>query len=198
LEVAGLIPPEVMTGKSLGRTLLSDREGRVDEARDFVLFGKERHVPVQEVPDNGGTPMRGIRTYEYLYIKNFRPDRWPAGTPNHENAFVRGSWYGDVDNGPTKFYMVEHREKDERHAELFRLAFDKRPGEELYDLRRDPGQLQNVAADPAYGQAKSELEQQLLEELNATSDPRPLGEADRLEEYPYYGGSPLKPGFKKD
>jgi len=198
LEMAGLVPPEVMTGKSLVGVLLSDGEGRVDKARNSVLFGKERHVPVQDAPDNGGTPMRGIRTYDYLYIKNFRPDRWPAGTPNHEDAFIRGSWYGDVDNGPTKSYMVEHREKDDQHAELFRLAFDKRPGEEFYDLRSDPGQLKNVAADPAYGQAKSELEQQLMESLRTTRDPRLLGEPDRLEQYPYYGGSPLKPGFKKD
>ena len=198
LEVAGLAPPEVMTGRSLVNTLLSDKEGRVDEARDFVLFGKERHVPVQETPDGGGTPMRGIRTYDYLYIKNFRPDRWPAGTPNHQEAHFPGSWYGDVDNGPTKFYMVEHREKDEQHAELFRLAFGKRPGEELYELRSDPGQLANVAADPAYSQVKSELEQRLMEHLSATRDPRLLGEADRLEQYPYYGGSPLKPGFRKD
>jgi arylsulfatase A-like enzyme len=198
LEVAGLVPPDVMTGRSLVTTLFSNQEGLVDEARGSILFGKERHVPVQEGPDAGGTPMRGIRTYEYLYIRNFRPDRWPAGTPNYEDAHFPGSWYGDVDNGPTKSYMVEHQRKDEHHAELFQLAFEKRPGEELYDLRNDPGQLKNLAGDSAFSQVKSELEQRLMQELHATQDPRALGEADRLEQYPYYGGSPLKPGFKKD
>jgi arylsulfatase A-like enzyme len=198
LEVGGLVPPDVMTGRSLVSILFSNQEGRVEKGRDSVLFGKERHVPVQEAPDPGGTPMRGIRTYDYLYIKNFRPDRWPAGTPNYLEAHFPGSWYGDVDNGPTKSYMIEHRGNDEHHSELFQLAFEKRPGEELYDLRNDPGQLKNLAAESALSQVKGELEQRLMQGLLVTEDPRVLGEADRLEQYPYYGGSPLKPGFRKD
>ena len=59
--------------------------------------------------------MRAIRTHDFLYIYNFRTDRWPAGTPNYEKAFLPGTWYGDVDNGPTKFYMVDHRDKDDLH-----------------------------------------------------------------------------------
>ena len=26
-------------------------------------------------------PMRAIRTADYLYIRNFKPDRWPCGDP---------------------------------------------------------------------------------------------------------------------
>lgn len=198
LQAAGLTPPEVMTGRSLYPLLLSGQEGRVDEARDFVLFGKERHVPAQEAPDRGGTPMRGIRTFDYLYIKNFRPDRWPAGTPNHDKAWFPGSWYGDVDNGPTKFYMIDNRERGGRHAELFRLAFDKRLGEELYDLRADPHQVRNIATDPGSRVVKRDLERRLMEHLSESGDPRVLGKGDRLEEYPYYGGSPLKPDSGDD
>jgi hypothetical protein len=58
--------------------------------------------------------------------------------------------------------------------------------------------LKNLADDSAFDQVKGELEQRLMQELISTEDPRALGEADRLEQYPYYGGSPLKPGFKKD
>ena len=71
LELAGVSVPKVMTGKSLTPILSSGESGRIDSARTYVLTGKERHVPVQESPDSGGTPMRAIRTHDFLYIYNF-------------------------------------------------------------------------------------------------------------------------------
>jgi len=195
LEAAGVPVPEVMTGRSLMKVLTSQESGNVDPDRGFILFGKERHVPCQEYPVSGGTPMRAIRTQDFLYIRNFRPERWPAGTPNFEKAFFPRSWYGDVDNGPTKTYMIEHRDKDELHRTLFDLAFSKRPSEELYDLRTDPGQLRNIAEDPAYLDIKDDLSRQLMEQLKISADPRTLSEDPPFDNYPYYGGSPLKPGF---
>ncbi len=194
LDVARVTVPEVMTGRSLLPILESESQGRVDADRTFVLLGKERHVPCQEVPDSGGTPMRAIRTQDYLYIRNFRPDRWPAGTPDYEHAYLPGAWYGDVDNGPTKFYMIENRDRDEALRRLFELAFGKRPAEELYDLQKDPDQLQNLASDAAYRQVLERLSRQLLGELERTGDPR-IGDGDRLEAYPYYGNGPIKPGY---
>ena len=145
----------------------------------------------------GGTPMRSIRTREFLYIRNFRPDRWPAGTPHHEKASIEGAWLGDCDNGPTKLWMEKNREAGDEHQRLYELSFGKRPAEELYDLSRDPGQLTNVAADPRYTPVKNELSAQLESELRATRDPRVLGGGERLEAFPYYGGSPLWPGLPK-
>ena len=142
----------------------------------------------------GGTPMRSIRTHGFLYIRNFRPDRWPAGTPNHREATMEGAWLGDCDNGPTKSYMVENRGEDPHHARLYELSFAKRPAEELYDLAQDPHQLRNVATDPAYAKTRRELEALLMAELEATNDPRVVGGAERLEAYPYYGGGPRGPG----
>jgi len=197
LEVAGSDVPAEMTGRSLRPILSSSASGQVDPSRTFVLLGKERHVPCQEVPDSGGTPMRAIRTHDFLYIRNFRPDRWPAGTPNYENATFPGSWYGDVDNGPTKFYMVDNQDRDEKSRRLFELAFDKRPAEELYDLRTDPEQMHNVADDPAYREAREKLAAELASELENSNDPRVSRDPSRLERYPYYGGSPLKPGYEK-
>jgi len=78
---------------------------------------------------------------------------------------------------------------------LWDLAFAKRPGDELYDLRKDPGQLENVADEPEYAQVKAQLSERLLSELRRTGDPRVVGGAERLETYPYYGGSPTKPGL---
>jgi hypothetical protein len=73
---------------------------------------------------------------------------------------------------------------------LFDLAVAKRPAEELYDLRKDPDQFHNVAADPSYAKVKEELAAGLTAELKATSDPRAFGKGDAFDTYPYYGGQP--------
>jgi hypothetical protein len=108
---------------------------------------------------------------------------------------IEGRWLADCDNGPTKLFMVAQRDGSAAHRRLYDLAFAKRPAEELYDLRKDPAQVTNVAAQAAYAGVKEQLAARLLAELEATGDPRALGGAERLEAYPYYGGSPMKPGL---
>lgn len=196
LEIAGLARPDDMTGRSLMPILRSEESGQVDPARGFVLIGRERHVPGQEAPDMGGYPCRAIRTHDFLYIRNFRPDRWPAGTPNYEKAAIPGAWFADCDNGPTKTYMVENRERDAIHKRLYDAAFAKRPAEELYDMSKDPEQLTNVADDPAYGDVKDKLAERLSAGLESSGDPRVVGGGEKFDEYPYLGGAPKYPGWK--
>lgn len=191
LELAGAARPADMTGRSLSKILESSESGRIDPDRDFVLFGKERHVPCQEAPDLGGYPCRAIRTHELLYIRNFTPERWPNGTPHHEKAAIRGIWLGDCDNGITKSYMVDHQDQDAIHRRLYDLAFAKRPAEELYDLSKDPDQLHNVGSEPAYAARKKELAERLTRELRQTGDPRVLGNAEEIfERHVYLGQGP--------
>ena len=209
LEAAGLKPPAEMTARSFMNILTSDKSGRVDPKRDHVLTGKERHVPGQE-NDMGGYPMRAIRTHDFLYIHNFKPERWPSGYPAGYSQPVdivvskpRGTKFGyaDTDASPTKSYMLKHRD-EAKVRRLFELAFAKRPAEELYDLQKDPGQLSNVAGEPQYANVKKELAAALMAELKVTKDPRVLGKGDAFDQYPYYGGgvpdkSPAAPGRAK-
>jgi arylsulfatase A-like enzyme len=186
LEAAGLRPTSTMTGRSLLSILKSNAEGRVESARDHILTGKERHAWVRL--DGLGYPCRAIRTDDHLYVRNFKPDRWPAGHPvDGGEPYYSNRAYGDIDDCPTKTYMMEHRD-DPSVKRLFELAFEKRPAEELYDLRNDPDQLHNVADDAAYASAKRKLSTQLLAELRASGDPRILGNGDVFDRYPYYGG----------
>ncbi len=193
LEAAGLPAPAAVTGRSLLPLLHDGRSGQVDPARDGVLIGKERHCPAQERPDLGGYPCRAIRTRDYLYIRNFAPERWPAGTPDHMRAAFSHAWLGDCDNGPTKMVLVERRQQDAASGRLYTLAFAKRPAEELYDLRLDPQQLQNVADRPAYAQVRAQLAERLTQQLSATGDPRIVGGADAFDAYEYLGGAPAYP-----
>ncbi len=187
LEAAGLGVPAEMTGRSLFATLASSAEGRVEAHRDHVLFGRERHVPAQDAPEREGYPIRSIRTDDFLYVRNLRPERWPSGTPNHGTCVSRGSWLADCDNGPTKLWLWEHRE-DEAVRDLYGLSFGKRPGEELYDLRVDPDQLKNVAGEPDYRGAQAALASRLDAALLRAKDPRSLGTESVLEGHTYLGG----------
>ena len=194
LAAAGLPVPEDMDGVDLRRYLtgLKPRAGRA--GRDHILIGKERHVPSQEAPDSGGYPMRAIRTHDYLLIKNYEVERWPSGTPHFQKAFKPNAWYADCDNGPTKSYIVENRDRDEGHRRMYDICFGKRPAIELYDLKADPEQVRNVAEDPAYQATLKKLKVQLERELVAAQDPRETGGAEKFDQYPYSGGAPRKPG----
>ena len=197
LEAAGSLTLADMTGRSLLPLLTSREAGRIDPQRDHVLTGKERHVPAQERPDMGGYPCRAIRTHDFLYIRNFHPERWPNGTPDYERAAIPGVWYGDTDNGPTKSFIIDHRDDDADHRRFYDLAFAKRPAEELYDLQRDPDQLQNVAADMAHADTLRNLSAQLEAELKATGDPRVLGRGNaEFDPPPFLGNGPKFPGWE--
>ncbi len=194
LEAARVAIPDQMTGVSLRPQLLSKESGKITN-RNHVLFGKERHVPGQETPQSGGYPVRALRTDEFLYIRNFDPARWPSGTPNVEKAFMKGSWYGDVDPGPTKNAIVSRRNMPE-FKKYFEWSFGMRPAVELFDVKADPDNINNLAGQAKYAKVQAELEAKLMAELKATNDPRVAGDGERFDKYPYYGGTPTKKGFK--
>ena len=202
LEASGGDADEETTGRSLMPILTSDREGRVSDDRESIVFGKERHVPSQEGQDMGGYPSRAIRTDSFLLIHNYAPERWPNGTPNYKQAAIENAWYADTDNGPTKSYIIENKDRDREHRRSYELCFAKRPSIELYDLERDPGQVNNVARQGSYQDEMLGLVRQLNALLEATEDPRAVGNGRTFDgltfdEYPYIGGAPKYPGADK-
>jgi N-sulfoglucosamine sulfohydrolase len=178
LELAGLAPLKEMTGESL----LPIFEGKPVNGRDVVFLERERHANVRA--GDVGYPCRAVRNKDFLYIRNLRPERWPAGDP--QLHFSVGP-YGDVDNSLTKQLLLANSDTAELGVP-FRLTFSKRPAEELYDLRIDPGETKNVAADPAYADTKATLSKRLSSWMHSTADPRANDDSyDRFDKYPYYG-----------
>lgn len=97
LELAGIEAPDQMTGRSLRNIFTSAKQGTVDPTRNMTVTGLERHVWAG--PDGKTYPRRAIHTNDFVYIRNYEPDRWPMGGPDfvasHQGVF------GDVDDGPT-------------------------------------------------------------------------------------------------
>ncbi len=195
LEAGGVKPPAVMTGNSLLPVLLSGKSGLVDPKRDHVVVGRERHVAAAR-NDNLPYPQRAIRTKDFLYIHNFEPDRWPMGTgPGHgkptgempsfeqlqKNTFAA---YGDLDASPTKAYIMS-RHKDPAMEKFVDFTVGRRPREELYDLKSDPHQINNVAANETYSEALKQLRERLMNTLKETGDPRVSEDPVRFEQSPF-------------
>jgi len=190
LSLTGVEIPEQMTGRSLEPILTLKGSKGITSGWDFAVFGRERHTPAQLAPSMGGYPSRGIRTTEYLYIRNLFPDRWPAGVP--EGATHPSGIYCDSDGGPTKTFLLENSNNPDFES-FFKWSFGQRPSEELYDVKKDPDQLNNLANDPTYATIKKNCSVQLDEVLRSTKDPRILGTA-RFDEFTYRSGYKLNKG----
>ncbi len=174
LDAAGVKPPAVMTGRSFLDVLASGKSGRVDARRASAYSGRERHSHARR--DNLGYPTRALRTPDYLYIRNFKPGRWPAGDPEE---------FYDIDGGPSRDVVLKRRDR------FFELACGKRPGEELFDIRKDPACLENLAPSKAHAATLARLRGEMDGALKAQGDPRALGTGDIFESYPRH--SPMRP-----
>lgn len=177
LEAAGLRAPEGMAGRSLSPLLASAASGVIDASRDAVCCGMERHVMAR--PDGATYPMRSLRTRDFLYIRNFAPDRWPTG-----GDFLSSNRtpHGDVDGAPIRDFMLDAANR-RRFPREYELSFGRRPAEELYDVRADPEQVQNLA--PAGHPALPDLRRRLEDYLRQTGDPRLEGR-DPWQTYTYH------------
>ena len=198
LDAAGLKPPPVMTGRSFMNVLRSEKSGQVDSARTWVVTGRERHVAAAR-DGNLPYPHRALRTAEFLYIRNFAPDRWPMGTPKftsksdlpaadalEKNTFVA---FADMDASPTKAWLVrQYGEPDWQW--FYDYAFAPRPAEELYDLKNDPEQTRNLATDAAFNAQKRQLTEQLQKVLRDAGDPRVVGDGLTYERPPFTDPQP--------
>jgi len=173
LEAAGLTPPAAMSGRSLLPLLNTRTPGRIDPARNFITAGRERHSHARR--DNLGYPCRALRTTQYLYIRNFAPDLWPAGDP---------PFFADIDNGPSKTAVVAR--KDRFHE----LSLGKRPAEELFDIAKDPACLTNLAAEASAKAVLEDHRRRLEAVLRQEGDPRILGTGDIFDSYPRH--SPMR------
>jgi len=180
LEAAGIDAMPEMSGRSLVPLLTSDASGQVESSRTQSVMGRERHM--QARPEDVGYPMRAIRTHDYLYIRNYEPDRWPGGDPPH---------YSDVDLSPTMQYMLEHRDEP-AIGPSFERCCGKRPAEELYAVKEDPYQLHNLAE--SHPEIATELSAKLDGILKETGDPRGLGQDPPWDKYPYACGLKIRMG----
>ncbi|MBL8240317.1 MAG: sulfatase [Bryobacterales bacterium] len=162
-----------------GQSLLPLLDGKTDVARGHVLAGLERHTYCR--PDGATYPARSVRTRDFLYIRNFEPDRWPTGGPDFVSS--NKTFHGDIDGAPVKDELLAPANA-KRFARELALCVGKRPAEEFYHLPSDPDQENNIISRDTHREALHQLRALLETDLRATGDPRIEGR-DPWKAYPY-------------
>jgi arylsulfatase A-like enzyme len=175
-DVAGIRIPGEMRGRSMLPLFSASESGLVDPSRDHIIAGRERH----DMDAREGKlpyPTRVWRDKDYLFMMNFKPDRWP-------NSALPELATGDTDQGPTvDFYRSVSA--DPSFQEYVQLSYGKRPRLELYHIKKDPDCLVNLALDPAFAGLREEYEKKLLEQLRELGDRRVTGDGSAFDQPPF-------------
>lgn len=188
MEATGITTSQERVGHSL---LPYMRRQQMDSGRKYVFAGRERHSSARY--SNWGYPMRAIRSKQFLYIRNYHPERWPAGDP----YFLRKDGtpspmhkaYYDIDSGASWTYIVDHKDTPELYP-FFLKATAKRPYEELYDIVNDPGCFYNLIGNKSYDSVHQSLSKEMDEMLQSTHDSRATDSSEDVwETYPRLSGA---------
>jgi N-sulfoglucosamine sulfohydrolase len=113
--------------------------------------------------------MRSARDDRFLYIRNFSPELPYAGHIIYRNqSAIMQEWFrlqaeGAL-TGPAALWMRTSR-----------------PAEELYDVRSDPHQIENVAANPAHRAVLAKMRRAVEEWMARVGDQGLINEAEMIQ-----------------
>ena len=158
LELAGVPVPDAMTGRSLVRLLTSDKSGQVDQGAPRCSSAANG---TSRTPARITCPIRSARfartTISTSSTSTRTAGRWAIPTAGRRQpADRRGADRKHARHACRTKTPARPRPGSSDGATIrsgsrcFDLAYGKRPREELYDLKADPHQMKNVAAEPKY------------------------------------------------
>jgi hypothetical protein len=153
LSLAGLSIPETMQGSAF----LGDQTG---PNRDCVFGARDRC-------DETLFRLRTVRDGQYRYIRNFTPDR----------PFLQANDYKERAYPTWSLLKKLHAEGVLSPAQAF-LCAPSMPEEELYDLQRDPHEINNLAGRPEHAETLDRLREQLENWIDETGDQGKVLEPD--------------------
>ena len=150
LGLAGIEIPEFMDAKDIFAK---------DYHRDYIYSSSDRWGNVID-------RARSVTGEQFHYIRNFKLDRplfnW--------GAYEMVAKMRDPD-GTTTSLMAMRRMADEGKLQGAQMApYSERVEEELYDLKNDPDEVNNLAADPAYQKQLIKMRKALLYWIADTDD----------------------------
>ena len=160
LEWAGVRTPGWMDARPLFGPRAKPRE-HVISARDRCDWSVDR--------------VRSVRTERYKYVRNFMPER----------PYWQHDPYMDVANIP----LIVARQLDQEGkltAAQKLVTAQRRPEEELYDLKADPHEIRNVAADPANAAELRRLRSILTDWIRTSGDKGEIPEKGLPKQYDHW------------
>jgi len=148
LDWAGISPPRAQPLP--GRSILPILEQPDPHGWDRVFASHSFHEIQQYYP------MRALRTRQYKYILNLA-------------AALEFPVAGDIASSPT-WQAIAARPSVGLGARTME-AFLHRPPEELYDVRKDPAEVHNLATDPAHREVLERMRAEMAKFRVDTHDP---------------------------
>lgn len=167
LELAGVEKPQWMHGKSM----ISELE---ESPREYIYAGRDRM-------DNRYDTRRAVRNKQYKYIRNFNP----------EVDYSQQIMF--LNQMPMMQEIISMDKKgDLNRNQSYWLFKPKGVKEELYDINKDPFELNNLASDTVkYEKVLKQMRLALNEWQERTSDLYQLDETDQAEQMWPEGIQPL-------
>lgn len=156
LNFLNLPIPETVQGENL-LPVFSGNQPKV-KGRDYIFAEHNSHGP----DPKEHYPSRVVFDGQFYYIKNLMPNKsylLPADLREYK-GWSNKSYDATIeakDTHPMQFNVLKTLEKG-------------RPAEELYDMKNDPYQLNNLAEDEAYKTKKNELKDALIQWRKDTGD----------------------------
>lgn len=140
-----------------GRSFLPVLRGEARQHRDVVYAAHTRDGVMNYFP------IRAIRNERYKYLWNIAPERAFTNHITNSNQFKKRGGAGLFNS------WMEKANDDPGARERMRF-YQQRPEEELYDLREDPHELDNLAGDPALQSVKQRMRRRLKRWMKAQGD----------------------------
>lgn len=182
IDLAGGAPPAGIDGRSFADLLRG--KATTHRTEIFTTHSGDGNFNVY--------PMRALRTADFKYIRNLLPDK------GHTTHIDRGAGSGD---GWRYFDEWVERSKSDEKAAARVSAYHQRPAEELYDLKSDPDELHNLAANPEQAGRVASMRAKLDEWMKQQGDsravfdtPHEIGEAYPPRTPPEAGAPKKKKG----
>lgn len=174
---AGSVNNELISSIDFGPTVLSLTGVRIPihvqgrpflgsqaaEPREYVFATRDR-------VDESYDMIRSVRSKDYLYIQNYYPNE-----PFH-------IWVPYLNRMPIMQEVMRLDAEGKLNAHQKKWMADNRPPEELYDVKNDPFQLNNLAENPTYRNIIAEMRNRQKQWSKETNDMGLLNEAEMIEQ----------------
>ncbi len=144
LALAGIPIPDYMEGLNIFDDSAAPREN-VISTRDRCDFTIDR--------------IRSVRSKDFKYIRNFMTDR----------PYLQ-STYMDVQGVEFVTVMKELHATGKLNEAQDRFLSNERPSEELYDIKNDPFEINNLADDPGHSEIRAKYSTILEKWITETDD----------------------------
>lgn len=166
LSLIGEQPKEYMQGQAfLGKY-------KAEEERDYIHAAADRFDAFTDV-------IRAVRDKRYKYIRNYRPE---------QGYYLPISYRERIPTMQELLRLHEEGELNEIQEQWFR---ESKPKEELFDVKADPHELNNLADNPEYREKLNELSSEMDRWIKEIGDQPNLPEEQLISQL--WNGSDSQP-----